>query len=130
MAEIWIGKEVQVDYECQAKMFRVLGNPVRIRILAMLAHGPLCVSDLIRCTCQRQAYISQQLMFLRSKDTRLRHTTLINFDAHGADTMNQTSLWKEPACLDGTGTLRNVALGQPGPRSVSYRRRMGPGHLR
>lgn len=55
-----------MDYQQQAKIFRFLGNPVRIQILTSLAHGPLCVSDLIRCTRHRQAYISQQLMVLRS----------------------------------------------------------------
>jgi hypothetical protein len=42
---------------------RVLGNHVRIEILTLLAQWPLCVSYLIRCTNQRQAYISQQLIF-------------------------------------------------------------------
>lgn len=57
-----------MDYQYQwlAKVFRALGNPVRIQILLRLAQGPLCVSDLVRCTSHRQAYISQQLMFLRS----------------------------------------------------------------
>ena len=55
-----------MDYQWLAKIFRVLGNPVRIEILTLLAQGPLCVSDLIRCTSHRQAYVSQQLMFLRS----------------------------------------------------------------
>jgi DNA-binding transcriptional ArsR family regulator len=55
-----------MDYERFARVFRLLGNPVRIQILSLLARGPLCVSDLMRCTSQRQAYISQQLMFLRS----------------------------------------------------------------
>lgn len=55
-----------MDYERHAKIFRSLSNPVRIQILIMLARGPLCVSDLIRCTHHRQAYISQQLMVLRS----------------------------------------------------------------
>jgi DNA-binding transcriptional ArsR family regulator len=65
--ECGLGKEVQVDYQWLANMFRALGNPVRVEILTHLAQGPLCVSDLIRCTSHRQAYVSQQLMFLRSK---------------------------------------------------------------
>jgi len=65
--EYGLGKEAQVDYQCLSKKFRVLGNPVRIEILTLLAQGPLCVSDLIRCTSHRQAYVSQQLMFLRSR---------------------------------------------------------------
>jgi len=55
-----------MDYQWQAKIFRLLGNPVRIQILALLARGPLYVSDLIRCTHYSQAYVSQQLMVLRS----------------------------------------------------------------
>uniref|UniRef100_A0A7C4PI94 ArsR family transcriptional regulator n=1 Tax=Anaerolinea thermolimosa TaxID=229919 RepID=A0A7C4PI94_9CHLR len=58
--------EVQMDYPWLARMFRALGNPVRIEILIRLAQGPLCVSDLVRYTSHRQAYVSQQLMFLRS----------------------------------------------------------------
>jgi DNA-binding transcriptional ArsR family regulator len=54
-----------MDYEDQARIFRLLGNPTRIQILVMLAHGPFCVSDFINCTKQRQAYVSQQLMVLR-----------------------------------------------------------------
>ena len=56
-----------MEFERQAIIFRALGNPIRIQILTLLVRGPLCVSDIIRCTRHRQAYISQQLMFLRSK---------------------------------------------------------------
>lgn len=56
-----------MNVEQQAKIFRFLGNPVRIQIMALIAQGPLCVSELIRCTQHRQAYISQQLMLLRSR---------------------------------------------------------------
>lgn len=56
-----------MDYQQLAKIFRALSNPVRIEILVHLAQGSLCVSDLIRCTHHRQAYVSQQLMFLRSR---------------------------------------------------------------
>lgn len=56
-----------MDYRYPASIFRVLGNPVRIEIITLLAQGPVCVSELIRCTSHRQAYISQQLMVLRSR---------------------------------------------------------------
>ncbi len=65
--EILMRKKVRMDYEGLAKLFRILGNPRRIQILEMLAHGPVCVNEMIHCTHQRQAYISQQLMLLRSK---------------------------------------------------------------
>lgn len=57
-----------MDCEKHAKIFRVLSNPTRIKILAVLAEKPVCVSELMQCTCHRQAYVSQQLMFLRSID--------------------------------------------------------------
>ena len=60
-------KEPQVDYQSMARIFRVLGNPVRLEIFTLLSQGPVCVGDLVRCTCKRQAYISQQLMLLRSQ---------------------------------------------------------------
>lgn len=67
LVECGLEKEVRVDYQWLAEKFRSLGNPVRVEILIRLAQRPLCVGDLILCTNHRQAYVSQQLMFLRSK---------------------------------------------------------------
>ncbi|GIV63705.1 MAG: metalloregulator ArsR/SmtB family transcription factor [Chloroflexota bacterium] len=55
-----------MNYQELAAMFKVLANPARLHILRLLVEGPLCVSDLCDCTRRRQAYISQQLMVLRS----------------------------------------------------------------
>lgn len=55
-----------MNYEELAEMFRVLANPARLHILRLLVEGPLCVGDLCECTRRRQAYVSQQLMVLRS----------------------------------------------------------------
>ena len=59
--------KTQMDYQSMAKIFQVLGNPVRLEIFTLLSQGPVCVGDIVRCTCKRQAYISQQLMLLRSQ---------------------------------------------------------------
>ena len=44
-----------------ALLFQALGHPERLRILEILARGPVCVCDLVRLTGRRQPYISQQL---------------------------------------------------------------------
>jgi DNA-binding transcriptional ArsR family regulator len=46
-------------------IFQALGHPIRMSILEILAHGPICVCDLGRLTDKRQPYISQQLAVLR-----------------------------------------------------------------
>ncbi len=55
-----------MDYESLANVFRVLSNPVRIEILSLLTQKPLCVGELVHLTHHRQAYVSQQLMVLRT----------------------------------------------------------------
>ena len=44
-----------------AVLFQALSHPERLRILEILARGPICVCDLVRLTGKRQPYISQQL---------------------------------------------------------------------
>jgi ArsR family transcriptional regulator len=48
----------------QALLFQALGHPERLRILEILAHGSICVCDLVRLTGKRQPYISQHLSVL------------------------------------------------------------------
>jgi len=50
-----------------ASYFAVLGNPVRIRILAAIGSGEVCVCHLEAVLKKRQAYISQHLMALRDQ---------------------------------------------------------------
>ena len=49
-----------------ADLFAALGDPPRLRLLALLAQGPACVSDLAANEGQGMAAISQRLKFLRS----------------------------------------------------------------
>ncbi len=48
------------------KLARLLGNPVRLRILLALREGPRCVHDLMEATGRSQANVSQHLMVLRA----------------------------------------------------------------
>jgi DNA-binding transcriptional ArsR family regulator len=55
----------QVD--ALAAIFKLLGDPTRLRILASLAeHGTLCVHELVAELGMRQPAISQQLRMLRA----------------------------------------------------------------
>jgi len=46
-------------------IFRALGHPVRMKILEILVHGPVCVCDLGILIGKRQPCISQHLAVLR-----------------------------------------------------------------
>jgi DNA-binding transcriptional ArsR family regulator len=48
-----------------AEYLKVLGAPIRIRILFSIGHGEACVCHLEALLKKRQAYISQHLMVLR-----------------------------------------------------------------
>jgi DNA-binding transcriptional ArsR family regulator len=48
-----------------ASIFRVLGQPARLRIILALGEGEACVCHLESALKLRQAYLSQQLMALR-----------------------------------------------------------------
>src|SRR5512136_1425390 len=53
------------DYRHLSQLLRVLAHPARLRLLNALRNGEECVCHLIALLHQRQAYVSQQLMFLR-----------------------------------------------------------------
>jgi ArsR family transcriptional regulator len=52
-------------YQAKAEMFRVLGHPVRIRVLELLQAGPLPVRDFLSEIDVEPANMSQQLAVLR-----------------------------------------------------------------
>ncbi len=52
-------------FQAQARLFRVLAHPMRLRLLNVLCGGEECVCHLTTLLRRRQAYVSQQLMFLR-----------------------------------------------------------------
>ncbi|MCC7123981.1 MAG: helix-turn-helix transcriptional regulator [Acidobacteria bacterium] len=49
-----------------AEIFRVLGDPTRVRLLDVLSHGELCVCDLSAVVQMSQSAVSHQLRLLRS----------------------------------------------------------------
>ena len=52
-------------YQAKAEMFRVLGHPVRIRVLELLQAGPRSVRDLLSDIDIEASSLSQQLAVLR-----------------------------------------------------------------
>jgi len=62
----WGGFTVPVPlYQAKAEFFRMLGHPVRIRILELLADGPRPVRDLLAAIEIEPSNLSQQLGVLR-----------------------------------------------------------------
>ncbi len=57
-----------IDYEAQSDLFQMLSHPVRLQILDELRRREACVCHLQAVTGKPQAYISQQLRFLREAD--------------------------------------------------------------
>ena len=55
----------KVNYDSQAKLFKVLMHPARLAILDVLGTNEACVCHLEAALGYRQAYLSQQLMVLR-----------------------------------------------------------------
>ncbi len=53
------------SYRLPAKLLKALAHPARLRILNALRDDEECVCHLTALLKQRQAYVSQQLMFLR-----------------------------------------------------------------
>lgn len=53
------------SHRLQVQILKALAHPVRLRILDALREDEECVCHLTALLRQRQAYVSQQLMFLR-----------------------------------------------------------------
>jgi ArsR family transcriptional regulator len=69
-----------VRYDFKAEFFKVLANPLRIRILDALRDGPQSVTELRFRLDAEQATLSQHLSILRSRNfvlTKRRGTTIL-----------------------------------------------------
>ncbi|WP_298704924.1 helix-turn-helix transcriptional regulator [uncultured Veillonella sp.] len=55
----------QVDVQQLAELFKVLGDPTRIRIVRLLLNKEMCVSDIADTMGMGQSAISHQLRVLR-----------------------------------------------------------------
>lgn len=73
-----------------AELFAALGDPPRLRLLALLAQGPACVSELAEDEQEGMSTISQRLKVLRSASLVRRrrqgkHVIYALADQHVAD---------------------------------------------
>ena len=56
---------MDTSYRLPTQVLKALAHPARLRLLNALRHEEECVCHLTALLHQRQAYVSQQLMFLR-----------------------------------------------------------------
>jgi ArsR family transcriptional regulator len=74
-------------YQAKAEFFRMLGHPVRIRVLELLQDGPKPVRDLLADIDIEPSGLSQQLAVLRRSGivTATRHGTTVDYALAGGD---------------------------------------------
>ena len=60
-----IGSQSMSGYRQSTRLFKVLAHPTRLRLLSALRGREECVCHLTALVEARQAYVSQQLMYLR-----------------------------------------------------------------
>lgn len=74
-------------YQAKAELFRMLGHPVRIRVLELLCEGPKAVRDLLAETEVEASNLSQQLAVLRRYGivTAVREGSTVTYELAGTD---------------------------------------------
>ncbi|KAB1149766.1 winged helix-turn-helix transcriptional regulator [Streptomyces luteolifulvus] len=74
-------------YEAKAEFFRMLGHPVRIRVLELLQDGPKPVRDLLAAIEVEPSNLSQQLAVLRRSGivTATRTGSTVVYELAGGD---------------------------------------------
>ncbi|MEV6247359.1 metalloregulator ArsR/SmtB family transcription factor [Streptomyces sp. NPDC051742] len=74
-------------YQAKAEFFRMLGHPVRIRVLELLQDGPLPVRELLARIEVEPAALSQQLAVLRRSGivTSTREGATVVYTLAGGD---------------------------------------------
>ena len=74
-------------YQAKAEFFRMLGHPVRIRVLELLADGPRPVRDLLATIEIEPSSLSQQLAVLRRSGivTATRQGSTVVYALAGGD---------------------------------------------
>ncbi|MFI6436325.1 ArsR/SmtB family transcription factor [Streptomyces sp. NPDC050759] len=74
-------------YQAKADFFRMLGHPVRIRVLELLQDGPLPVRDLLTAIGVEPSGLSQQLAVLRRSGivTSTREGSTVVYELAGGD---------------------------------------------
>ncbi|CAM5290758.1 MULTISPECIES: helix-turn-helix transcriptional regulator [Streptomyces] len=74
-------------YQAKAEFFRMLGHPVRIRVLELLQDGPMPVRDLLAAIEVEAPGLSQQLAVLRRSGivTSTRQGSTVVYALAGGD---------------------------------------------
>ncbi|MGY0490143.1 ArsR/SmtB family transcription factor [Streptomyces sp. WG-D5] len=74
-------------YQVKAEFFRMLGHPVRIRVLELLQNGPVSVRDLLLDIHVEPSNLSQQLAVLRRSGivVSTREGTTVTYALAGGD---------------------------------------------
>jgi ArsR family transcriptional regulator len=74
-------------YQAKAEFFRMLGHPVRIRVLELLQDGPMPVRDLLAAIEVEPSTLSQQLAVLRRSGivTSVREGSTMLYELSGGD---------------------------------------------
>ncbi|MER5949499.1 metalloregulator ArsR/SmtB family transcription factor [Streptomyces sp. NPDC001904] len=74
-------------YQVKAEFFRMLGHPVRIRVLELLQNGPVSVRDLLIDIDIEPSNLSQQLAVLRRSGIVIstREGATVNYALAGGD---------------------------------------------
>ncbi|MFE1463635.1 ArsR/SmtB family transcription factor [Streptomyces nigra] len=74
-------------YQAKAEFFRMLGHPVRIRVLELLQDGPMPVRDLLAAIEVEAPGLSQQLAVLRRSGivTSSRQGSTVVYELAGGD---------------------------------------------
>lgn len=89
-------------YRLQADPCRVLAEPTRLKLLALLGEGPRAVKDLVEATGERQAKISQHLTVMRKLG--IVRTQRVGKEAHYS--------LADPRILEACRITRDVLLQQ------------------
>jgi len=81
-----VGVQVPL-YQAKAEFFRMLGHPVRIRVLELLQDGPMPVRDLLAAIEVEPSNLSQQLAVLRRSGivTATRTGSTVMYELAGGD---------------------------------------------
>ena len=79
-------------YQAKAEFFRMLGHPVRIRVLELLQDGPKPVRDLLAEIDIEPSSVSQQLAILRRSDivTATGRARILNHEILAGQLLIQT----------------------------------------
>jgi ArsR family transcriptional regulator len=74
-------------YQAKAELFRILGHPVRIRVLELLQDGPRQVSELLQDLDIEASGLSQQLAVLRRAGIVIstRRGTSVSYELAASD---------------------------------------------